>query len=69
MPANKIGLTSAYIVGGSGDTIYGNAEDFISKVNYSWEFKILGDMADFVDTENAKDIGNTPVVESCNTYP
>lgn len=56
VPANNIGLTSAYIVRGGGDAIGGNAEDFVGKVNYSWEFKTLGDMADFVDAERAQKI-------------
>jgi hypothetical protein len=43
----------AYIVRGGDSAIGGTPDEFVGKVNHSWEFKTMGDMADFVDDELA----------------
>ncbi|KAK2067801.1 hypothetical protein P8C59_001508 [Phyllachora maydis] len=59
VPAKKKGLVSAWIERGAGEAIPnvmgGKLEDFRTKVDVTWHFKTLGEMADAVDEAH----GNT----------
>ncbi|KAH7025275.1 Haloacid dehalogenase-like hydrolase-domain-containing protein [Microdochium trichocladiopsis] len=55
VPANKMGLPSAWIERDAGvvSVMGGEHEDLKNQVDFSWHFKTMGDMADAVDAAHA----------------
>jgi 2-haloalkanoic acid dehalogenase type II len=53
-PAKKIGLVSAWI-NRQGSFMGGNPEDYEDKVEYTWQFKTMGEMADALEEAQKAD--------------